>query len=398
MPRTFPSRPAAAEARAACDSREHGFSLIEAMVTMALTAVLMLMSWQIFFAMKRSTDQMWLNTEPRQIARRASEYVGSYIRAASDMNAQRNNPAAIMVWWQDGDSSGGTIHQSSWNNVTNANLADVGTDIITVGHPTSAINVQVATWPGFQHAANAEWFFSLGCDGSATESQKNMDLFKQLTGAYTNDSGKVVSPPLLVVEPDSNNYGFYMITDYQDNGVNATSCTDGLIKVIANPGNSDQLNPPGGQPNLNDPNLRLGLRWVSFRVRNGWLEQKNGIFDPASDNPGSAFVPLLPDIEDMQVAWIYRDGTVWNTASQQLPVGSYPGTVPAQDSAAAYDVINVVGMRLTITAHSSSDASWEDTARFRRPAAEDRAAGTADRFYHESSTITAMIRNRVLER
>jgi hypothetical protein len=137
---------------------------------------------------------------------------------------------------------------------------------------------------------------------------------------------------------------------------------------------------------------------VTFRVRDGWLEQKAGIFDPANDNPGTSFVPLLPDIEDLQLAWIFRDGTVWNTAAQQLPNGTYTNNVPSQDTTNTYDVINTVGVRITVTARSSTDADWEDTARFRRPAAEDRPAGALDRFYHESSTITAMIRNRVLER
>jgi type II secretory pathway component PulJ len=396
----YPSRSELAEDHPAGSSRALGFSLVEAMVTLALTAVLMIMSWQIFFAMKRSSDQMWLNTEPRQIARRASEYVGSYIRAASDMNPDRNNPAAIMAWWQDGDSTGGTLHQSCWNNVTDANLADVGTDIITVGHPTSAIDVAVDSWPGYQHASTAHWYFIAGCDGSANESQRNIDLFKQLTGAYINDAGKEVSPPLLLVDEDGS-YGFYMITDYKDS-VNADCCTTTTpapgLKVVANPGQSDQVNPPSGQPSLSDPQMRLGLRWVTFRVRNGWLEQKNGLFDPVQDNPGTAFVPLLPDIEDMQVAWIYRDGTVWNTASQQLPTGTYTANVPTQDTTNNYDVINVVGIRLTVTARSSTDASWEEVERFQRPSVEDRPVGAPDRFYHESSTITAMIRNRLLER
>jgi hypothetical protein len=134
------------------------------MVTLALTAVLMIMSWQLFFSMKRSADQMQLNTEPRQIARRATEYLASYVRGASDMTPELNNPAAIMVWWEtntDINGDGGTMYQASWNNVTDANIADIGTDVITVGHPTSGLAVSVENWPGsVYNGGNAWWNFS----------------------------------------------------------------------------------------------------------------------------------------------------------------------------------------------------------------------------------------------
>jgi hypothetical protein len=229
-----------------------------------------------------------------------------------------------------------------------------------------------------------------------------MDLFQELTGAHIDpDTGWLVSDVLMLVSPDTGQINFYQITNYLDNGSNNDCCDPSIalpgIHVTATPGQS-AINPPAHKPGMSDPQMRLGLKWMSFRVRNGWLEQKVGIFDPRTDNPGNAFVPLLPDVEDLQLAWIYRNGTVWNTAVQQLPAGTYTNNVPAQGTTDAYDVINVVGMRVTVTARSSSAATWEDTARFRRPAAEDHAAGTADRFYHESLTTTVLIRNRLLER
>jgi len=69
------------------------------------------------------------------------------------------------------------------------------------------------------------------------------------------------------------------------------------------------------------------------------------------------------------VAWLFNDATVWNTGTQVLPAGTYPGSVPSQGTAATYDAINVVGLRLTFTARSAGEVFWESNRRYRRPAA-----------------------------
>jgi hypothetical protein len=151
---------------------------------------------------------------------------------------------------------------------------------------------------------------------------------------------------------------------------------------------------PGAEP----VTIKGGVRFTSFRVRDGWLEQKQGVFNPNTDNPGSSFVRLLPNVEDLQIAWLFNDGSIWNTAAQQLPTAVYTANVPSQGTSNPYDIVNVVGMRMTISARSATEVFWDDGNKFRRPAAEDHAeASTTDRFYHESTTELAMIRNRNLQ-
>ena len=59
--------------------------------------------------------------------------------------------------------------------------------------------------------------------------------------------------------------------------------------------------------------------YTSFRVRRDAnnelnLEQKQGLFDPDTDNPGTDFVPVLESVEDFQIAYpnVIRDGKVWH--------------------------------------------------------------------------------------
>ena len=67
--------------------------------------------------------------------------------------------------------------------------------------------------------------------------------------------------------------------------------------------------------------LWAGVSYVSFRVRNGTLEQKNGMFDRTTDKPGAAFFPIMENVEDLQVAYIYgrgaQAGNVWNTVDRK---------------------------------------------------------------------------------
>lgn len=223
-----------------------GFSLIEVLVALALTVVIMIMAGQLLISMKRSADRIWLNTEPRQLARRGSEYIAHYVRTASDFNEAKGNPAAILTWLKDGSNN---PVQVAHNNVSNANLADVGTDIICVGHPINNFQVLLSKWPGHQHAANANWIFNLGCPDSSA----NMTLFKQLTGY---DPTTKMSAPIPVFD-SSGNWVFYQITNYLE-GSNGKCCdgfpaTDAEIHITANPGKSDALNPPAGHPGLVKP-------------------------------------------------------------------------------------------------------------------------------------------------
>ena len=302
------------------------------------------------------------------------------------------------------------MFQASYNNLSTSQasngLGDEGTDIITVTHADRAIFVPLITWQGNQRTDPAYWEFNQGCPDSAA----NLALFKELTGAHTGSGGSEVSDPLIVVDA-TGVAGTYQITDYRA-GLNANNCdssanlpdsggetcaaNQGCLGVVANPVAADQINPPSGvQPNLAQPvTMHLGPRFISLRVRNRWLEQKFGIFNPSTDNPGSAFQRLLPNVEDLQVAWIFNNGETRNNgAGNRIP---RTNAVPTQGTPAdAYDAVNVAGMRVTVTARSAVTIPGEVHDRWLRPAAEDRVAATAnDRFFRYQLSATSMIRNR----
>ncbi len=377
------------------DPGERGVSLIEFLIYMMLVVIILVGSAQVLFSMRRSATRMELETNARQTARQGLEYLGRFVRGATDMNSLggRNNPFAVMIWFE----KGGTSYQASWNNVTDASLADLGTDIITVAFPVNNFGILCDKWPGFVTASTGWWHFTEGCPDDA----KNLALFKEVTGGHWED-GKYMSVQLMVVGANGL-AGWYQITDYQSSYCSSTPAN---IHAVANPGLSGALNPPGGQPTLTEPvHMMTGPRFVAFRVRNGWLEQKDGMFDPTTDNPEPTTGPspwhqILPNVEDLQIAYIFRDGTIWNnTASHQLPAGTYPGTVPAQvslsGSATTYDSQNIVGLRVTVTATSPDAVSWEPSARYFRPAAEDHAAATTrDKLYHRRMSQVVMLRNR----
>jgi len=382
------------ESRSRQDQR--GFSLIEALISLSIMVVILLGAGQLMFSTKRSADRMAQNSEARSIARRALEYLSFHARNAADLNGEFGNPMAVMIFY----NKGGNSLQATFNNVnpaTDGNIADAGTDIISVGVPNSSLTILNDKWPGgdFQ-AANTNWRFTMGCPDSALNDQ----LFKEFTG-YNPDTG--MSGPIPIWDANGQ-FDIFQITDYK-----ASDCTkpeaSGFISVhiVNNSGLSDGYNEPSGWSGLGvaDPvHMGGGVVFISFRVHNGWLEQKNGLFDPMTDNPGTEFVPILPNVEDLQIAWVFRDGTVWNdAAAHRLDTGTYPGSVPTQEPAAsrpAYDVTNVVGLRISVTAHST-DVVFRPSKPLRRPAVEDGPAGTSiDNRYHEVMTDLAMIRNRNL--
>ncbi len=268
------------------------------------------------------------------------------------MNPKGNNPAALLVWYRKG---GTTAVQASWNNVTNSSLADLGTDILTIAKPNSSVIAPGVTFTSTDNSAPSVFEFSAG---------------------------------------------FYQITDYQD-AANANCCTayspsPPRIQVVANPGSGNLIEPITGTPSFGTPpNLVLGVQFITFRVRNGWLEQKVGLFDPSTDNPGTAFSPIIPDIEDFQVAWAFQDGTIWNTTTQALASGTYTNSVPAQGTSQPYDAINCNALRISVVARSAEELGWDSSALFTRPRIEDHAGATAkDRFFHQRATTLVMIRNR----
>ncbi len=391
-----------------CNAR--GFSLSELLVTIAALVVVLMLTGQLLFATRRASDRQRLQTEPRQASRAAVDYVNYLVRTATDMDNVLNagNPLALMVWYSDGNNQ---LFQSSYNNLTaaqsTAGLGDDGTDIITIAHADSANFFPNLVWTGLQHSSTEYWQFNQACPDSAA----NLALFKQLTGAHPDPTGSgTISDPIIIVDANGT-AGTYQITDYKE-GTNASNCSaqsnlpgygacadgQGCMAVVANPGKSDQVNPPSGQPDLVQPiTMHVGPRFIALRVRDRWLEQKFGIFNPNTDNPGTNFQRLLPNVEDFQVVWIFKNGETHNsTVGNRLTTTNQ---VPAQGTTGPYDAINVAGMRVTFTSRSAVEIPGEVNDRYIRPAAEDHvAATTRDQFFRVQLSAMSMIRNRQVGR
>jgi type II secretory pathway component PulJ len=365
---------------------EEGFTLVEATVSMFLLVVVLVLSLTFLFSMRTFSQRQELFASPRQTARRAIDYVGYYVRGATDMNFRGGNPNAIVTFYQKNSVN----VQASYNNVTSAALADPGTDIITLAVPNQgSLNIPILRWVGADlNAANAWIGYAEGCPPpygprAGGSDAINDAMFKEITG-YDPSTGKSA---ILTVVDERGNWVYYQITNYQQ-----VDCADGsgeIIHVVANPGQSDGINPPGGPGGTLDPPVSImgAVRYTCFRVKNNQLQQRWGLFDPTS--PDTGFVPLLDNVEDMQIAYIYDDGTVVNNA---VPPQVGPSGTPT-----ATDVIHVVGIRLTVTARSDRlPVTLTHRNRFGRPAAEDHAAGGLDDRYHYRLTTTLMVRNRTL--
>jgi hypothetical protein len=252
--------------------------------------------------------------------------------------------------------------------------------------PLSPIRAQYQPNGANFDASTGDVYFTAGC-GTSDDDTSNMAMFKALTGccdAFGNS-------PVLTLVDSKGNWDYFMITGYQK-----SYCSSGYIHVTANHGNSLGVNPPGG-PALEQPAyIQVGVFYNTFRVKNGELQQKSGLFDPG--NPDAGFVTLLNHVEDLQVAYIYDNGGIWNTATQTLTTA---GQVPTQSGiAGGYpDVASVQGLRLTIVGRSDRlPVTMLSRDKYARPAAENHAGGQADRFYHYRLTDTVMIRNRMLGR
>lgn len=425
-----------------------GFSLIEMLVVVACLGMIFWISAQLLFPMRTASERQRLQVEARQTARAAADYMTYVLRGATDASpivtaTMGRNPLAVMTWVVTKTTgSGSTVPgcpgdndcaQLSYNNVTSgSNLADPDTDIITVGQFEEPIVMLNSRWPGFTSGSPSAWFFEQGCSPytppglPAGDDVMNKNLFGEITGRGT-DSAHPDWSKVMVAYDEDGNWGFFQITSYQDSD-NSDTCTSPdpnecmvagdvrpCFRVIANPGN-DAVNSPGGHRTLCgtcDKFLTSGVRFMSFRVCNGWLQQKNGLFNPDTDNncmPGgngttANWVPLLPNVEDMQIAYIFRNGEIFNTPQQSL--ATEPATsgcvttagVPCQGlhaANAAYDATNILGFRVTVVARSGG--LLMGTIPTGRPlSAEDHTLATTttrDRIRRHLVSANALIRNR----
>lgn len=380
--------------------REKGFTLVEVTVSLLILVIVMALSMTLLFSMQGFARRQRQFAEPRQNARRAADYISSLLRAATDMNFKANNPNAIVVWYRIGN----TPTQTTYNNVQNPQFAEIGTDIITIGSATSGTGrIQIADWnppsSDIPNASSLDLIWDEGCPDNAL----SLQLLKEATGGCQPcaNGGGCCSSILTVYSDVDGSWTYMEITNYPQPSQMCKA--DKKVHLVVNPGLSHNVNPPGVR-NVSKPCYigGGGLTYNAFRVQRTdpndplttQLQQKRGLFDP--NNPNDGFFALLDNIEDLQFAYIYDDGTIWNDSNQLLPTQQ---NVPIQDMVPVdpRDVTNIVGIRISVTARANTPVSFAEKAKFFRPQSEDRLAdNNFDRFYHYRMTSTVMLRNRNL--
>lgn len=406
--------------------RRRGFTLAEAVVSLVILIVVMTIALTLLFSMKSFAERQQANMVPRQAARRAIDYLSHFVSSASDINGEFGNPNAIPVRYtfgtQPAPADATAMRQAAYNNLTSgeSSLGTVGTDILSLAVPLNPLVIPVSDWPGRATAGATMWLnYRRGCPDNTL----NMTLLKQETGAH----GSPERSGLLMVTDARGVWTYVEITGYPSTGSDCTVGTDRVVQVTINASGAD-INPPGGfRDDLVAPvTLAGGIDFVSFRHRvvNNVpaLEQKSsgpdgsgtfryGLFDSSSDNPGTAFVPIVENVEDFQVAYIFRDGTIWNTQSQTLPSGQ--NGIPLQARAETVscagtptDILCAVGLRVTVVGRSLplnlGGRNLTDWNLHLRPRGEDRAGATAADtlttgiFDRHRQTATLMLRNRIL--
>jgi Tfp pilus assembly protein PilV len=426
--------------------RRRGFTLVEVLVTMFSLVIIVLAAGSLLSATRRATQRQQCQVDARQTARAAADYVDYLLRGATDMNMPTtqtgpSNPGSIMVWTWVGTWDATTVHtcpgtgcqQATYDNVksTDGAVADLGTDIITfalcenpqVYQPISTFTYGSPNCTGC--TAGMAALSPVLCTGPNGSSTNAWSYFQQVSG-YTSPS----SPSAVMVMADSTGqWGFFQVTNYAPSGSTNTSCcaantichddtggTEPCLIVGTNIGVSSTINPPGN-PKPTGPatgvKLFAGVHYASLRVCNGWLEQKDGLFDPRVDNNctmasttwnQAPWTPVIPNVEDLQFAYVYNDGSIWNDSAQTLSGGA-ANYVPAQagpgGTPGARDIVNVIGIRITVTGRSASQFSLE-SARFRKPPAENNPHDgtinssdlTPDEYYRFQASALAMLRGR----
>ncbi|HQR45378.1 MAG TPA: prepilin-type N-terminal cleavage/methylation domain-containing protein [Thermoanaerobaculia bacterium] len=413
--------------------RRRGFSLAEAMVSLTLLVVVMVVALTLLFTMRSFAERVQWVIEPRQTARRAVDYLAHFLQGATDAGTMA--PNAIVTYYNSDATNAASLVQATYDNLTAAQaangLGDEGTDVISVILPTGTPSkflvsypAPTTTWPGFSPPTQDFYIsFTEGC-GATFDDNANMTAFKQLT----RENGTGHSNALLLLQDNVGAWTYFRISAYvaADANCDCKHTNGANIHIQADPGDvpaKGTIDPPGGHAaGMADPvALVTGLEAFSFRVRTVGgvpsLEQKTGLFDPATDNPGTAFVPIIENVEDLQIAYLYTDGTFWQSSANSLKTldaTAYPDDVPSQAGPAgvppARDITQVMGLRFSVVARSrpvtfgarqisgakTGTAVGAVDRRF-RPAVENRAgAATYDDFEHFRATVTLMLKNRML--
>lgn len=463
------------------------------MVSLLLLVIILVVAMTMLFQMRAFAERQQYFMLPRQAARRAADYLSFYLAGASDVNyvdSTHPSPNALIMYY----NLNGVTTQASYNNlgcpdaqgaptcvepgngprvvaanppaiplaIPSTNFGDIGTDIITIVAPFNPARYQVwAPMPAFGAGVDLWFNFRVACGPgpwNAAIDAANEAAFETATGFLGTESG------LLMLVDRNGSWSYVRIpqTGYQANGVGSQAsgvCSDvtpGSFKNIhVNADLVSALLPAAPNPiaSLTDPvYLVTGLQVISFRVMTDSvdgvpkLQQKLGLFNPATDNPGVEFVNVMENIEDLQIAYLYaRDeaagaagaptfnSLVWNTATQRIDAAApgcavlpAPGCAPRVPFQAGpnfgaalppLDISNVIGLRFSVTGRSPllpigarkltnidvKQSLATTSSQHFRPASEDHAVTLDpahptwplyDQYDHYRATATLMLRNR----
>jgi prepilin-type N-terminal cleavage/methylation domain-containing protein len=428
--------------------KRRGFTLIEAMVSLLLLVIVLTVAMTMLFQMRAFAERQQFFMLPRQAARRATDYLSYYVASASDANDAQNNPNSLVMYY----NLNGNVLQASYDNLTGAEtgnsvttpnvttqFGDLGTDVITLVAPINPAKYRVfAPFPAFAAGLKDLYVnFRVGCGGPAgTDDATNMTQFKAATGFDGANSA------LLMFQDANGEWSYYQIPAA---GYVSSNCADVTtyknVRVRAAIQSATLPAPPNGGTGFSDPvYLVTGLQFISFRVLTDptdnvpKLQQKLGLFNPNTDNPGANFVNVMENVEDLQIAYVYNNGDIWNnTAGQTISqvnagarcnVAACDNRVPPQAGPGAVtqeqlDITGVIGLRFSITARSPrlsigarqftnvnvTDVLTSTTSQHFRPASENHPVTMDplaplrplyDLFDHYRATSTMLLRNRTL--
>ena len=349
-----------------------GFTLLEAMVSLLLLVIVLVVAMTMLFQMRAFAERQQYFMLPRQAARRAADYLSFYFAGASDINYVATlpslpSPNALIMYY----NLNNVLTQASYNNLTGSetgnaarviaanppaipaainstNFGDVGTDVITMVTPFNPGRYQVfAPFPAPGPGVNLWFNYRVACGPgpwNAATDAANLAAFKADTGFDGTQSS------LLMLVDRAGNWSYVRIplAGYQTDGTCADIATFKNIHVTvdtASPALPAAPNPTGAvvSPFVDPVYLVTGLQVISFRVLTDGvdglpkLQQKLGLFDPATDNPGNAFTNVMENVEDLQVAYMYSQNAaagagdnplVWNTACLRASRAEYRGSAP----------------------------------------------------------------------
>lgn len=442
--------------------RRTGFGLPEALVSLLILAIVMTAVLALLLSLRSFAGRQRAHASPRQAAGRAVETLFPFLQGATDLNAAAGNPNALVMVTEWGTDTVSTRRRATYDNltggepgnatfvvnpkapaaqrVTSTRFGSVGSDVVSLSVARAPARIPLEKWGGNDPAVQTAWAsFRGGCGRLDAD---NLAAFKRAVGARPDPARGGEASDLLIVADGAGRWRYLLI----DRFISSNCAAPGgeVVQFGFTAGTASQLQPPGGFRSDLDPGsatLLAGLDFVSFRHRTvldssdpagtrtvGQIEQKRsgslpsgafdpGIFDPAVDGtPGSLFSPVLDGVADLQIGWIFRDGSIWNAAPDNVLPASQD-RVPLQArtgggvdcarvplSGSDLDVACVVALRLGVVGqHEVPFESRQLTERrlHVRPALANRPAGAEDSaetgvFDWYPMTATLLIRNRAL--